>query len=217
MAASAPVRVIGPALSTCTMRVILTGFELGHPVELVKVDMAKGEHKKPEHLKHQPFGKVPAAEDGDLAFYESRAICRYLVDKYAADSKVKLIPADIKKRALFEQWMSLEATTYTPEVTVILKNFFASKYGGSKDEAACATAAANLKRDGPVFNAQLEGRDWIIGEFSLVDICMFTYMFPIASDPGIKQWFADYPNIGAWFNRMQTRESFKQLLPLLTY
>ena len=106
------------------MRAIWTAFELAHPLELVNVDFASGENKQAPHLKRQPFGKVPAAEDGSLSFYESRAICRYLVDKYK-DAPVQLVPTDISERAVFEQWMSLESTRYTPESTIVMKNFFA--------------------------------------------------------------------------------------------
>ena len=38
---------------------------LGSPVEFVRVDLAKGEHKTPEFLAINPNGKVPALTDGD--------------------------------------------------------------------------------------------------------------------------------------------------------
>lgn len=53
----------GAAVSTCTQRVLITAAEVGVDVELVPVDFSKGEHKSPEHIKHQPFGQVPYLED----------------------------------------------------------------------------------------------------------------------------------------------------------
>jgi len=215
MSSTAPVKLFGSPTSTCAMRAIFTGHELGFPCELHLVDMAKGEHKSAAHLKRQPFGKVPYCEDGDLCFYESRAICRYLTDKYINESKVQLVPkqSELKKRARFEQWMSLEATTYTPEVSTLINAWIAVKMGGKRDEAACAKAAANLKRDGHVLNEQLAGKQWVANdEFSLVDICLVTYMHPIAGEPEMKQWFADFPNIAAWFKRTTERPAFKKVI-----
>lgn len=210
------VTVFGPAMLPCTQRALFTGFELGYPVELISVDLLKGEQKQPEHLARQPFGKVPAAQDGDLSFYESRAICRYLVDKYAHEDNIKLIPSDIKQRTIFEQWMSLESTTYTPEVTTILKNFFGPKlYGTQKNEEECKKAAENLIRDGAVLNKQLDGKTWIVNDtFSLVDICLVTYINPIVNEPEIKEWFAACPNIAAWFKNTTARPAFQKVLDL---
>lgn len=40
--------------------------ELGLEYTPVLLDMKKGEHKSPEFLAINPFGKVPALTDGDL-------------------------------------------------------------------------------------------------------------------------------------------------------
>jgi glutathione S-transferase len=196
--------------------VLFTAFELGHPVELIPVDFAKAEHKAPAHLARQPFGKVPAAQDGDLKFYESRAICRYLVDKYASEDTIKLVPTDIKKRAIFEQWMSLESTTYTPEITTLLKSFFGAKYFGMPvDAEANKKALDNLIRDGHVLNKELEGKKWIVDDtFSLVDICFVTYIVPVSNEPEVKEWFAKYPNIGAWYNNVTSRPAYQKAAAL---
>lgn len=37
-----------------------------HPVEFVRVDLAKGENRRPEFLAINPNGKVPALSDGDV-------------------------------------------------------------------------------------------------------------------------------------------------------
>lgn len=59
-------KLYGSPYSTCTQRVLLTAAEVGVEVELVVIDFAKGEHKAPEFLKLQPFGKVPVLEDTEL-------------------------------------------------------------------------------------------------------------------------------------------------------
>jgi glutathione S-transferase len=152
------VKVYGIALATCTSRVLFTAFELGHPVELITIDFSKGEHKQPAHLARQPFGKIPVVEDGDYVIYEARPICRYLIEKYANDSPVQLIPSDIKQRGIFEQWMSLETNTYASEITVLVENFFATRmFNKPRNDAACKKASENLMRDG-VCTQQAIGR-----------------------------------------------------------
>ncbi|MET0152909.1 MAG: glutathione S-transferase N-terminal domain-containing protein, partial [Candidatus Binatia bacterium] len=58
--------------------------EIGEPYELVRLDLSKGEHKRPEYLKIHPHGAVPALVDGETAMFESAAICAYLADKFPA-------------------------------------------------------------------------------------------------------------------------------------
>ena len=60
-------------------RVRIFAAEKGIDLELVPIDMSKGEHKTPEFLQKHPSGKIPALETDDGQFIgESVAICRYL-------------------------------------------------------------------------------------------------------------------------------------------
>jgi glutathione S-transferase len=45
--------------------------------------------------------------------YESRAICRYIADKYANQGPA-LVPTDVKGKALFEQAASNEYSNFDP-------------------------------------------------------------------------------------------------------
>jgi len=196
------------------MRVLFTLLEINKPYQLHVVDLSKGEHKQPAHLARQPFGKVPAMEDTEtgVKMYESRAMCRYILEKY---NDTTLIPADLKERALFEQWMSLEATTYTPDVEVLLGQWLAPRFGGTPNEEAKQKALENLIQKGKVLDDQLSTRDFIIGPFSLVDISMFTYMWYERNEPELQKWFSTYPHIGAWFKRTTERPAFQKLVPQL--
>src|SRR6516225_2933405 len=55
--------------------------ELGLDCEIVPVDLAKGEQRKPEFLALNPFGRVPVLVDGDLVLSEAQAILGYLGEK----------------------------------------------------------------------------------------------------------------------------------------
>src|SRR5579875_974030 len=77
--------------------------EIGAPYELVKIDLAKNEQKRPEYLAVNPNGTVPALEDGDLRLFESAAICQYLADKFP---EARLAPPPgTPARGLYYQWI----------------------------------------------------------------------------------------------------------------
>ncbi|OCB90598.1 glutathione S-transferase [Sanghuangporus baumii] len=73
-----------------------------------------GENKKLEYLESMhPFGMVPVLIDDDGSkVYESQAMARYIVTKYAPDGGI--VPKDLKKNALFEQAMSIESFNFHP-------------------------------------------------------------------------------------------------------
>ncbi|XP_063839579.1 glutathione S-transferase 1-like [Ostrinia nubilalis] len=71
------------------------------PVEMVNVDLMKGENRTPEYLKMNPLHTVPVFADGDLVIHESHAILIYLAEVYGKDSS--FYPKDVKQRALINQ------------------------------------------------------------------------------------------------------------------
>jgi hypothetical protein len=55
--------------------------ESGLPFEPVPVDTRKGDQFKPEFLKVNPNGKVPAIDDDGVKVFDSNAILLYLAEK----------------------------------------------------------------------------------------------------------------------------------------
>src|SRR4030095_4444766 len=58
--------------------------ELRVPYELHAISLDKGDHKKPEYLKINPVGKVPAITHQGAVITEAAAICAYLADEFPA-------------------------------------------------------------------------------------------------------------------------------------
>jgi glutathione S-transferase-like protein len=50
-------------LSSNSRRVLLTAYHLGLNLELVVVDLLRGEHKTPKYLRLNPNGKIPILVD----------------------------------------------------------------------------------------------------------------------------------------------------------
>ena len=80
--------------------------ETGLPYELVPVDTRKGEQFKPEFLKINPNGKVPAIDDDGTFVFDSNAILLYLAEKTG-----KFLPAN---RAELLSWLMFIATGLGP-------------------------------------------------------------------------------------------------------
>ena len=88
--------------------VLMTIRCLGLEVEVIMIDLLKGEQRNPEFLKLNPLGKIPIFIDGDFVLNESRAIMTYLVNAKKPGSF--LYPNDPKKRAIIDSRMYFDAT-----------------------------------------------------------------------------------------------------------
>jgi glutathione S-transferase len=92
---------------TRSIRVRWTLQELGVDFEAVTVNLAAGEHRRPEFLKINPAGRLPVLIDDDFVLTESVAIVLYLAEKY---SHKGLLPIDLKQRAQVNRWLLFTAT-----------------------------------------------------------------------------------------------------------
>jgi glutathione S-transferase len=67
---------------------------------------------------------IVAQEDDGFVLYESRAICRYLEEKYPTQG-TRLVPTDLKGKALFEQAASIEVANFdSPASKAVAENYF---------------------------------------------------------------------------------------------
>jgi glutathione S-transferase len=80
---------------------------LGLAYELVDVDMYGGEHKREPFLLLNPFGQMPALEDGAFRIADSHACLVYIARKYDADSR--WLPSDAEGEAKVAEWLSKSA------------------------------------------------------------------------------------------------------------
>jgi glutathione S-transferase len=88
--------------------------ELGVPYETKLLDFDKGDHKKPEYLKINPMGKVPAIVHRGVVVTEAAAICTYLADAYPDK---KLAPAtDDPQRGTYLRWLFFGAGCVEPAI-----------------------------------------------------------------------------------------------------
>ena len=236
MAPQPVVTLHGMAASTCTRRVLFLCNELGITVNLVEVDLMKGEQKTPGFLKLQPFGKVPVLvdEDNGVTLFESRAILRYLADTYGGNTLVyptlwggapaadgdaaegdaaEGADALRRMRALVDQWVEVEASTWNPLVSaVVAEAVFAPWRGQTTDEAVVNAKLGELRaRVLPVYEAHLsDGRKYLAGdEFTLADITHAPYThYMLGAGGACADAFEGFPNVRSWWDRVSGRVTF---------
>lgn len=75
-------------------------------IDLVPVDLMKGEGQTPEFLAINPNGKIPAMVDGDVKLFESNAILCYIAAKHQSP----LLPKDPRGRGEVDQWLFWQAS-----------------------------------------------------------------------------------------------------------
>jgi glutathione S-transferase len=195
------IKIFGHPMSTCTRKVLMTLAETNTPHEFTTVDFAKGEHKQEPHMSRQPFGQVPALDDEGFAFYESRAMCRYINEK----ANGKLIPSDIKNRALMEQWISVESANFTPHVMKFVYNYIFQR---PQEESVLEAAGKGLEKSLEIMEARLAKNPYLVGsEFTLADICYMPY-FEYAMGTPAKSHFAKFPHVLAWWNKVSERPAW---------
>jgi len=87
------------------VRLLLSMLDLEY--ELVDVDMYGGAHKREPFLSLNPFGQMPAMEDGDFTIADSHACLVYLAREYAASGPWH--PSGARAEAKVAEWLSKSA------------------------------------------------------------------------------------------------------------
>ncbi|KAK3041476.1 hypothetical protein RJ639_000453 [Escallonia herrerae] len=202
------IKVHGSPVSTASMRVFACLHEKGVPFELVPVNLAVGEHKSEAFLSLNPFGQVPALQDGDLTLFESRAITNYIAHAYA-DSGNPLFYKDPKKMAICSVWMEVEAHQFDPAASKLtwelcLKPLF----GMTTDDDVVAEFEAKLGKVLDIYETRLSKSKYLGGDcFSLADLHHLPnmkYLMPTKaaqlfnSRPHVSGWAADIMARPAW-------------------
>lgn len=199
-------KVFGHPMSTCTRKVLTTLAEKGHEAQFVMVDIMKGDHKAPEHLARQPFGVVPALDDDGFVLYESRAIITYLNEKLSGPS---LVPADLKERALMNQWLSVEYSyVAATSMKIVMQMMFGKMMGKEPEMDVVNSARENLARYYDVADKWLASNEFFGGKaFSLADISWMPYA-QYVHQAGSGDLITERAHVAAWWKRVSTRPSW---------
>ncbi|HXJ37352.1 MAG TPA: glutathione S-transferase family protein [Candidatus Eisenbacteria bacterium] len=187
-----------------TMRSLWMLEELGVPYENVKTNFATGDTRKPDYLKVNPNGHVPALRDGDTVLFESLAINLYLARKYDKG----LWPKSVEDEGRTFQWSVWAMTELEePVLTTLLHRMFFP--AAQRDPAKADDAAERARKPLGVLEGALAGREYLLGGgFGVADLNVASVLSwaPLA---GID--LAPFPAVQAWLTRCTSRPAFQRV------
>jgi GST-like protein len=179
--------------------------EMGLDYQIEWIDITNGEQHQPGFLKVAPNGKIPAIEDHDtgIRMMESGAILQYLAEKSG-----RFGGETLQERAAVSQWLHWQMGGLGPMMGQ------ANHFRGLKDKVPYGeTRYLNeTVRLFQVLDAQLEGRDYIAGDYSIADIAAVAWagIYPMMEDARLDAC----SNVVAWVGRNVARPATARAIAL---
>lgn len=186
--------------------------EIGLAYEPHFVDISKNESKDPAFVSLNPNGRIPAIIDPHgpsgvpIGVWESGAILVYLAEKSG-----KLMPAAPERRYDTLAWVFFQVSAVGPMFGQL--GFFL-RWGGKnfEDRRPLQRFADESKRLLGVLDRQLEGRDWIVDEYSIADVATLGWVNALVTsyNAGGLLEYETFSNISAWLKRGLARPAVQR-------
>lgn len=180
--------------------------ETGLEYKIHPVNISTGEQFKPDFLAIAPNNRIPAIVDHNptnggapISLFESGAILEYLADKTG-----KFLSSDTRKRAESMQWLFWQMAGLGPMAG---QNHHFVQYAPERIPYAMERYIKETSRLYGVLDKQLEGRDFIAGEYSIADMACYPWIVPHEKQ---KQDIAAFPNLKRWFDALSARPAVKR-------
>lgn len=184
--------------------------ELGVPYTHHLVDLGKKEQFAPEFLKISPNNKIPAIVDPEgpggepISIFESGAILKYLGLKFG-----QFYPTDPRAQVKVDEWLFWQMGGFGP---MLGQASYFKIQAKEKVPAAIERYSEETLRLYGVLDRQLEGKDYIVGDVSVVDFACIGWA-NTHERQGVD--FDAFPNVQAWSERMNARPATKRGIEII--
>jgi glutathione S-transferase len=186
------------------VRIVLAEKSLSY--ELAPVDITKGEHRRPEFLRLNPYGRVPVLVDEDTVVYDSTIINEYLDDEYPDPPLLPRIEFS-SQRARARLFEDFADTSFTLQAGQLMAEM--ARAEGERDQGRVQRLRQTIERVLEYVNRELQGQHFLAGEFSVADIG-FVPRLLVLKELGIDAG-AGRSNLDAWMKRLLERPSIQAL------
>jgi len=171
---------------------------------LIPVNIGKGEQFKPEFLAISPNNRMPVIVDHDvdrdpISVFESGAILHYLAEKTG-----KFIPDSPLGRKEVMEWLFWQVGNQGPMAGQL--SHFVNYADGGIDYGK-KRYGNEYNRCLGVLEKRLENREYIVGDYSVVDMICWPWVL-IAKPLG--QSLDDFPNVSRWRNEVKERPAVQR-------
>jgi len=172
--------------------------ELGVPYTAHPIDITKDDQFAPDFLKISPNNKIPAIKDHDngLCLMESGAIMWYLADKYG-----KFLQSDAIGRAKVHEWLMWQMGGLGP-MAGQAHHFL--QFNPGKAPYAETRYATEVQRLYGVLDKQLDGQDFICGDYSIADMACWPW---VARYEWQRVDLTQFPNVLRWYKALRARDA----------
>jgi len=191
-------------------KVLIFLEETGVPYTIKPVNISKGEQFDPQFLQISPNNRIPAmvdhapADGGDpVSVFESGAILWYLGEKYG-----RFLPQSPRERKTAMEWLMWQMGGLGP---MLGQNHHFSRYAPERIPYAFDRYVKETERLYGVLETRLAGRDYIAGEYSIVDMACYPWC-TIWEGQNID--IAQYPNVKRWLASVGAREAVQRAYAL---
>lgn len=188
---------------TRSLRALWALRELKVDFEFIEVNMARGEHLKPEFLALNPAGKLPVLVDGDFVLTESVAIVLYLAEKYPEHD---LLPSALRARADVQRWLLFTATELEQPLWRIARH--SNVYPKAERlPAEIALARRDFEQMALVMERHMRNRQVLVGEQVTAADLVAAYTLDWANELQLLQ---ATPHLRSYMDGMYQRPSAPQ-------
>ena len=184
--------------------------EMGLAYEPHLVTLSDADVRSPEFLSLNPNNKIPAiidpnGPDGPIGLWESGAILVYLAEKTG-----KLMGTNAAEKAQVLKWVMFQMGGLGPMLGQL--GYFV-KFAGKEieDPRPRERYIAEAKRLLAVLEGELEGKEWIAGDYSIADIAIAPWLNALAFY-GTQEitGFNDLKNVPAYLDRFLARPAVQK-------
>lgn len=165
--------------------------EISLPYTVHLVDKHSGGKFADDFIAISPNAMVPAIIDTDTgtSLFESGAILYYLADKTK-----KLMPVDLHGRAEVVKWLMFEVANMGP-LMIEIHHYLLTDHGLNSD-LILQRYKDQLVRHCAILERQLDGREFLCGEYSIADIALYPWSVILEDMAEIN--LGDYHNLKNW-------------------
>jgi len=206
---SQPIVLYSHASGPNPWKVAMLLEELGVNYENVFFPIA--ELHTPVYEKINPNGRVPAIEDPNtgITLWESGAIIEYLIDQY--DQTHKLSFDSFPEKYLAKQFLFLQVSGQGPYFG---QGTWFKFLHHEKLPSAIERYEKEIVRFTKVLDTVLEGKEYLVGgkcSYADLSFVMWYQVAPVVLGEGT-DLAKEYPNFGAWMERLLSRPAVKKVL-----